>query len=208
MTSRLVSVDLILTVSLRLRQFKLLPILEDGALDFYTNVREVLNHWAKQIESQGLAVSLETIAENAAQILIIAKTELLWERLAQIGDSLIEQAREIEMLILNRSVELMYIPEGQEISKAFREGKLVSFKQAVADVVRKRRDSTKPPKNSTDAKNSFKDFLRWVLDYAGEPERSLLVDIIDKEQELSTGAVELFKSRNYFPLFNALYRGK
>src|SRR5262249_51176893 len=107
MISRLVTIDLILTLSLRLRQCEPLRISEKCDLDFYAAVRDILNHWARQIEEQGLSVSLETIAENAAQIFRSSKTEALWQHLTQIGDSLIEQARELEVVILNRHVGLL-----------------------------------------------------------------------------------------------------
>jgi hypothetical protein len=199
MTSRLVTVDLILTVSLRLRRWELLPIFEEGSLEFYASIRELLNHWARQIEEQGLSISLEAIAENATQIYQSFKGEASWERLTQIGDSLIERAREIEGLILNRSMEVLRVPRQKEISNALREGQPVKFAAAAMAVTE--------DGNSTRAQKLMEKFLTWVCDYAGDAERSLLGDVIEGKRELTTGAVELFKRSDYFRHFNAVYRG-
>ena len=198
MTSRLVTVDLILSLSLQLRHWKPLAITEEGSLDFYAAIREMLNRWARQIEAQGLSVSLETIALGALQVLDAAGGERTSGRLEQIGDELIERAREIEGMILNRSIELVSVPVQHEIAKALKHGESVKFSEAA--------DNITGLKNSTEARNLAKEFLAWVGHYAGDAERSLLGEIIEEKRELTTSAVELFKSRNYFPFFNAVYR--
>jgi hypothetical protein len=203
MTSRLVTVDLILSLSLRLRQWEPLPMTEAGSLDFYTYVREMLNRWATQLEMQGLSVSLGTIAENAVQVYQRSEGEPSWPRLINIGDQLIERAREIEGIILNRSAQLLSVPIQEEIAKALTEGEPVKFTQAAADIVTLR-NSTKPLKNPTEARNRLKEFLTWIRDYARDDERSLINDVIEEKRELTTSAVELFKRRDYFPFFNGL----
>ena len=151
MTSRLVTVDLILSLSLQLRQWEQLSIAEEGSLDFYTSIRQVLNDWATQIEEQGLAVQLETIAESAVQIYRNSNGEGSMERLITIGDKLIERAREIEAMILIRSVELLHLPIQKEIAKALKEGESVKFRKAADDIT--------VLKNPTDAKDRLKEFL-------------------------------------------------
>jgi hypothetical protein len=199
MISRLITVDLILAVSVRLRQWDQLPIIEEGSLDFYASIRELLNHWAKQIEEQGLSVSLETIAENATQIYQSFKGEASWERLTQIGDSLIERAGEIEGLILNRSMEVLRVPRQKEIAKALQEGERVPFKDAAADITER--------KNSAEAQNLLKEFLTRLRDRDTDAESDawrLLGDVIEKNRELTTSAVELFKSGPYYPHFKIM----
>ncbi len=196
MTSRLVTVDLILTTSLRLQQ-SLYPITEEQ-LSFYRSIREILDGWARQIEAQGLAVRLETIAENALEI-CLTSAEAGSNDLAQIGDQLIERAREIESLTLNRWVDLLSAPAREELAKALKGGEPVSFKVAAMDIT--------SLKNVTEARDRLKEFLTWLDNWyareGGSEASSLLNDIIGENRPLTTTAVELFKNR-YFPTFEAI----
>ena len=205
MISRLVTVDLILSTSLRLQKSTVFPITEEQ-LAFYGAIRDLLNGWARKIEGRGLAVQLGTIIESALRV-YLAGTETpanTWMNdLMSIGDQLIQRAGEIEGHILNRSAELLFAPIQEEIAKALTEGDPVKFTQAATDIVTLR-NSTKPLKNPTEARNRLKEFLTWIRDYASDDERSLIDDVIKEKRELTTSAVELFKRRDYFPFFNGL----
>jgi hypothetical protein len=108
--SLLVTVDLVLTVSHRLfLQAK------DPSLDLATlsaRAIQVLHGWAKRIESEGLAVSLSAIAENALASLSVSVNA---QELAEIGDRLIDSAIQIESLLslerMQQSLKRVVLPE-------------------------------------------------------------------------------------------------
>jgi hypothetical protein len=108
--SHLVTVDLVLTVSHRL-----FPQAKDPSLDLTTlreGATQVLNGWAKRIESEGVAVSLSAIAENALDSFSLSGNA---EELAQIGDRLIDSAIQIELLLcaerMQQSLKRIVLPE-------------------------------------------------------------------------------------------------
>jgi hypothetical protein len=122
MTSRLVTVDLILTVLLQLSEWQLLPITEEE-LQRCGKLREILVAWSKQIEAQRLGVSLDAIAENALQVFRHTEGEKSWERLISIGERVIERARELELLDPGRSAEVGEALIREEMAKALKQGK-------------------------------------------------------------------------------------
>ena len=195
MTSRMVTVDLILEVSLRLTQYKLAPITKED-FELYDCVKGILNGWAKQIEDQGLLVSLETIAENAVAVYYHSKGELSWQRLMGIGDQLIDRAREIDELILNRWSELVRIPREKEIVQALKEGKDVEFKDAAHELI--------GLKNVTDERERLREFVelvRYCDTHPGSEAWHLLNGVV-VGQKLTTGFVELLKE--YLPRLKVL----
>jgi hypothetical protein len=201
MISRLVTVDLILTTSLRLRQWKLLPFTDE--LELYATVREILNDWARNIEGLSINVSLGTIAENAVQLYHYSEGEPSWPRLINIGDQLIERAREIEGYILNRSPGLLFAPIQEEIAKAFKEGKAVSFTEAAMDIT--------VLENPSEATGRLKEFLTWLRDQivcdVESKAYQLLNDAVAQQNSLTTSAIELFKTHDYFPFFDSVFYG-
>jgi hypothetical protein len=200
MTSRLVTVDLILATSLRLRNWKLLPMTNEEWV-LYTKVREILDGWAKQIETQGLAISLDTIVENAWQIYCRSKKKDSWDHFVEIGSQLIGRAREIEMQELDRLMDLVNVPAREEIIKALAEGERVTFKKAALELT--------VLTHSTDAQERLKRFLTWVRDsiarYPDSRAYQMLSDVITARAPLTTSAIKLFKTRRYFPSFDEFY---
>jgi hypothetical protein len=196
MTSRMVTVDLILEVSLGLRDWELLPFTEEESR-LYESVKMILNGWAKQIEEQGLAVRLETIARNAVEIFRNSEGDNSWVRLSSFGDQLLERAREIEELILNRSSELGQIPRQEEITKALKEGNPVEFRDAALDIT--------GLKNSGEARTRLEELLTLLRDWdthAGSEAWNLINDVVNKKRELTTSSVALVK--NCFPRLDVL----
>ncbi len=194
MTSRLVTVDLILTTAVRLQRSALYPPTEDQ-LAFYGWIRELLNRWAKQIERRELAVQLETIAENALRLYSVGAeaASTTWaDDLEKIGYQLIDRAREIESLTLNRSA-FLYVPEQEVMVRALKEGERVDFSKAAMLVT--------GDTNSTRAKPRFKEFLKWVLgDWIAERESEawrLFNEILVEEKQLTSNAIEYLKDRCY-----------
>ena len=109
MISRLVTVDLLLTMAERLR---LLPQYRElDSIALYKECKSVLNGWAKRIEAEGLSVSLGAISENALKSLRPDNQSLL----ASIGDRLIDSAGEIELLLcgdrLTQSLKTSGLPK-------------------------------------------------------------------------------------------------
>ncbi|MFY9984974.1 MAG: hypothetical protein WAK31_09450 [Chthoniobacterales bacterium] len=200
MTSRLVTVDLILTTSLRLRNWKLLPMTKEEWV-FYANVREVLNGWAKQIETQGLAISLDTIAENAWQIYRKSKKKDSWDHFFEIGNQLIGRAREIEMQEVDRLTDLVNVPAREEIIKTLARGERITFKKAALELT--------VLTNPSDAQERLEKFLTWVRNsiarYPDSKAYQMLSDVIIARAPLTISAIKLFKTRRYFPSFDEVY---
>jgi len=79
---------------------------------------QVLNRWAKRIETEGLSVSLDSIAENALLSFSLpdnADQLANIGELANIGDRLIDSAAQIESLLcterMTQSLRTMVLPE-------------------------------------------------------------------------------------------------
>jgi hypothetical protein len=200
MTSRLVTVDLILATSLRLRNWKLLPVTTEEQV-LYGNVRHLLDGWAKQIETQGLAISLDTIAENAWQIYRRSKKKDSWDIFFEIGSQLISRAREIEIQDQSRLMDLVDVPAREEIIKALAEGERITFKKAALELT--------VLTHSTEAQARLEKFLTWVRDsiarYPDTKAYQILSDVIAARAPLTTSAIKLFKTRRYFPSFDEFY---
>jgi hypothetical protein len=151
MISRLVTVDLVLTMSQRLR---LLPELNEcGCEALYEVCIKVLNGWAKRIETEGLNVSLDSIAENAlSHFLLPTNTE--W--LPDIGDKLIDWASRIESSLCGeRWIQPFAVQRLQDLENAVRTGKPIEWFEAAKRITELA--------NSTDASNRLQEFFTWLL---------------------------------------------
>jgi hypothetical protein len=117
MISRLVTVDLILTVFQRLHQLPEFSDLERTELVEISKL--ILNEWAMRIESEGLSVSLEAILQNA--FLFFTQPDAPINLLLDYGDQLIDCAGRIESLLAaERVVQPDQTQSLQELENAVR----------------------------------------------------------------------------------------
>jgi hypothetical protein len=153
MISRLVTVDLILMMSQRLHQFP--GIQGTDPLVLYDICRSVLNEWARRIESDGLSVSLNAIAENALFLFSLPNNQ---RGLIDLGNDLINRARDIEEhLGLKRYLSLGQPPLLAKLEKAARTSGTLKWFDAAKRVM--------DLKNSTDASEQLRSLLEWLPRY-------------------------------------------
>jgi len=159
--SRLVTVDLVLTVSHRLSLEA-----KDPSLPYYEAAIQILNGWAKRIESEGLAVSLDAISENA--LLRFSMPDNTSE-LRDIGNDLIERTKHIELLLtLGRLANQKPLEDWENAAQPVN---LVEWFQAAKQIT--------GLKNSTDASHRLQKLCVWTLDF--EPkEGSALRKLLDE----------------------------
>jgi hypothetical protein len=167
---------LVLTVSHRLSLLLKHAQVKDSSLDLTTLHRgaiRVLNGWAKRIESEGLAVSLDAIAENALWSFSLPGNA---EELASIGDRLIDSAEEIESLLcgerLTQSLKTMILPKPENAAKSGHEVPWGEAAKEITGLV-----------NVTDAtwklQQLFHHLLKWDNPEEGWAYRKLLTEGIN-----------------------------
>ena len=166
MISRLVTVDLVLTVSHRLSLEA-----KDPSLPYYEAAIQILNGWAKRIESEGLAVSLDAISENA--LLRFSMPDNTSE-LRDIGNDLIERTKHIELLLtLGRLANQKPLEDWENAAQPVN---LVEWFQAAKQIT--------GLKNSTDASHRLQKLCVWTLDFEpkeGSALRKLLDEAVNGE---------------------------
>ena len=203
MISRLVTVDLILTVSLRVCERELLPITTDE-FQLYRDILRVLDGWAKTIERQGLAVSLETIATNAVEMAPKDYPTALHPLMGLIatGYELISRSRDIESyLSFDRSLALLKQPTESEITLALNDHEFIGFKDAAAQITGLER--------SADGQKLLKEFLDWFRDNftdGSSEARTLLDEVISGDRRMTKAAVRLFLEGGHFDNWDLTYR--
>jgi hypothetical protein len=186
MISRLVTVDLILTMSERLH---LVPRCRDLELrQLYDVSTPILNRWAKRIEAEGLSVSLSAITENALVYFSLPDNK---SDLDKIGDQMIDCAGQIELFLYGeRSIQPAKITLLQELEKAARAEESVDWfdgAKQIANVI-----------NQTEAADTLKEAFTWVLNYADLPDNSILRQFLNsgvngENPDIPLAFVSLFK---------------
>jgi hypothetical protein len=150
MISRLVTVDLILMMSLRLYQ---VPKMQGSdPLVLYDVCMLVLNQWAKRIEKEGLSVSLQTVTENSLSLFLSSSDQ---RELIDIGHDEINRAKDIEeKLSLGRVIGLGSFAQLEKLEQAARSGDRVKWSEAAKKIM--------GVKNSTEAKRRLQRFCVWL----------------------------------------------
>jgi hypothetical protein len=176
MISRLVTVDLILTMSERLH---LVPRCRDLELrQLYDVSTPILNRWAKRIEAEGLSVSLSAITENALVYFSLPNNQ---SELADIGDRIITCAGQVESLLCGeRSMRLlMQTTLLQELENAAKSGNSIEWVEAAREI-------TTAKKNQTNASERLQKYFRLLLTWDkaedGSPYRDLLTKGVNGEK--------------------------
>jgi hypothetical protein len=170
MISRLVTVDLLLTMSERLRLLPQYRELDWAAL--YEVCESVLNGWAKRIEAEGLSVSLGAISENALKSFSRPDNQSL---LTSIGDRLIDSAGEIEWLLCAKRMT-QSLKTGVLLENAANSGNPLPWGEAAKKI-------TGLEKNVTNAGRKLQQFfghlLSWDNPEEGSAYRKLLTEGIN-----------------------------
>ena len=172
MISRLVTVDLLLTMAERLRLLPQYRELDWAAL--YKECKFVLNGLAKRIEAEGLSVSLGAISENALTSYSLQDNQ---SPLALIGDRLIDSAGEIELLLcgdrLTQSLKTSGLPK---LENAANSGNPLPWGEAAKKIT--------GLENVTDAgrklQQLFGHLLTWDNPEEGSAYRKLLTEGINE----------------------------
>jgi len=164
--SRLVTVDLVLTVSHRLSLEA-----KDPSLPYYEAAIQILNGWAKRIESEGLAVSLDAISENA--LLRFSMPDNTSE-LRDIGNDLIDSAEHIELILaLRRIANQKPLKDWENAAQPVNPVEWFEAAKQITDL-----------KNSTDASHRLQKLCVWTLDFEpkeGSALRKLLDEAVNGE---------------------------
>jgi hypothetical protein len=197
--SPLITVDLILTLSQRLRR---LPECSESDLkDLYKQSKLLLNYLARKINEEGLTVSLGAIVESIF-LDVNFQQEPSINLLLNTADDLIEAAGNCEFFLscdrfphLARSQN--HLTELENALKDQQRSRWFSGAKQIVDVV-----------NPSDASNTLKEALKWFLNFFGPINpleypvlREFLDEAIDgKEPNIPGGIVALFRER-YLPTF-------
>jgi hypothetical protein len=168
MISRGVTVDLLLTMSERLRLLPKYRELDRVAL--YEMCKPVLKEWARRIEALELSVSLGAISQNALTCYSLPDNQF---ELAEIGDRLIDSAVQIESFICaERMTRLLKTTSLLELENLAKSGNEVPWTKAVMQIT--------GLKNATEAGNKLKQFFQHLLVWDNPEEgfayRKLLTD--------------------------------
>ena len=167
MISRLVTVDLVLRVSHRLFLEARYP-----SLPCYEAAIQVLNGWAKRIESEGLAVSLDAIAENA--LVRFSMPDNTTAELKDIGNDLIDSAEHIELILaLRRIANQKPLKDWENAAQPVNPVEWFEAAKQITDL-----------KNSTDASHRLQKLCVWTLDFEpkeGSALRKLLDEAVNGE---------------------------
>ena len=188
MISRLVTVDLLLTVSQRLRQLPEYRNLD--VKELYDISMLILNEWAQRIEREGLSVSLRAIVENA---FLVFQADASIGSLLDLANQLIDCAGRIESLLSGeRLVRPAQTQSLQELENAVGDKASIEWFAGAKQII--------GIANSTDAANTLKEALTWLLNDRDPPANSLLRQFLTKaingaQPDIPRAFASLFKDR-------------
>jgi hypothetical protein len=190
MISRLVTVDLVLTACSRLRHRP-----EYSELDLQQLcgcATSILNTWAQAIEMRGLAVSLETIVENAFSQL---GPEFTLDSLLETGNALIQEAGQIECYLSARSLQTIDYALVSGLETALDDKETIKWFTAAKQII--------GAKNPTDASRSLRSLLAWLPSFVGASNDSTLQEKLNqilnnKKPKIPKAFVSLLRSNYYW----------
>jgi hypothetical protein len=188
MISRLVTVDLLLTFSQRLHQLPEYRNLD--VKELYDISTLILNAWAQRIESEGLSVSLRAIVEN---VFLVFQADASIDSLLDLANQLIDCAGRIESLLSGeRLVQPAQTQSLQELENAVGDKASIEWFAGAKQII--------GIANSTDAANTLKEALTWLLNDRDPPANSLLRQFLTKaingaQPDIPRAFASLFKDR-------------
>jgi hypothetical protein len=185
MISRLVTVDLLLTVSQRLGQLS--ECKGRDLKELYDISKPILNEWAQRIEREGLSVSLEAIVENA---FLITQPNTSIDSLRNMGHDVIGCAGQVEFFLSERGGQSVQIQWLQEFETAVNDERKAVWFEGAKEIT--------GLKNSTEASDNLKKAFAWFLKTENLPEDSPLQKFLTEasngqEPDIPLALVSLFQ---------------
>ena len=202
MISRLVTIDLVVTVITRVHG-QILAEERIDPVDLLQPALDILNQWALKIESSGTAVSLDCILFNVLWLKTLpqyADSDIL-----ELGLQLITNAAQFNSLLeLKRMAENPPSPLSETMEKALKSGRKLTFHQAAKVVT--------GLANSTEAANRFFEFLVWFQSWTPDSEKvkgfvtKIVSDFNRGEKAKASTITELFASElsRQYQLFKSM----
>jgi hypothetical protein len=143
MISRLITVDLLLTVSYRLAQLS--ECKGRDIKELYDISKPILNEWAQRIEREGLSVSLQAIVENT---FLFAQPNTSVDSLRIRGHDVIGCAGQVELFLCERGGQPMQIQWLEQFETAVNDKQTVEWFEGAKQITEL--------KNSTQASDNLK----------------------------------------------------
>jgi hypothetical protein len=202
MISRLVTIDLVVTVITRVHG-QILAEERIDPVDLLQPALDILNQWALKIESSGTAVSLDCILFNVLWLKTLpqyADSDIL-----ELGLQLITNAAQFNSLLeLKRMAENPPSPLSETMEKALKSGRKLTLHQAAKVVT--------GLANSTEAANRFFEFLVWFQSRTPDSEKvkgfvtKIVSDFNRGEKAKASTITELFASElsRQYQLFKSM----
>jgi hypothetical protein len=196
MISRLVTVDVLLTVCQHLGQ---LPECKGRDLkELYDISKPILNEWAQRIEREGLSVSLQAIIENT---FLFTQPNTSIKSALDLGHQMIDCAGRLESFLCERGGQSFQIQWLQEFETAVNDERTVEWFKGAKEIT--------GVKNPTDASDNLKKALAWFLKVETPPKNSPLRNFLSeatngKRPDIPLAFVSLFRD-GYYLRFRKLF---